>query len=77
LYIPKYNKAANEHEIFRFMRENPFAIIVSTNEGKIIATHVPVEIEENDQNQKVIRTHIAKANPMEKLFRKQRFACNF
>ncbi len=50
------------------MREKPFAIIVSTNEGKIIATHVPVEIEENDQNQKVIRTHIAKANPQWKNF---------
>ena len=63
MYIPKINRLQNESEIFRFMKENPFAIVVSDLNGEIIATHLPVEIEEDENGIKIIRTHMAKANP--------------
>ena len=45
-----------------FMRENPFAILVSTENGEPFATHVPVVIRESEGGL-LIRGHVAKANP--------------
>ena len=62
MYIPKINKLEEQETIFRFMQENPFAIIVSEINGEITATHMPVELEENDKGEKVLRSHMAKQN---------------
>lgn len=68
MYIPKINKINNQEEIFRFIRENPFAIIISNNNDGIIATHTPVELFVKPDGVTVLRTHIAKANPQWKNF---------
>lgn len=68
MFIPNNNLIADQQEIFRFMRENPFAIIVSNNNGEVIATHTPVELESDQEGRAIIRTHIAKANPQWKTF---------
>lgn len=70
MYIPKINKLEEQETIFRFMEENPFAIIVSELNGEIIATHMPVELEENDKGEKVLRSHMAKQNPQWNNFEK-------
>lgn len=63
MYVPKMF-AVEEHEtILRFMRENPFAIIVSEQEGNMVATHMPVEVEQFASGELVIRSHMAKQNP--------------
>lgn len=62
MYIPKYNLIKDEETIFRFMQENGFAILVSEYNGSMIASHLPVEIEEDENGEKIIRTHMAKAN---------------
>ena len=69
MYIPAINRLDDEDEIFRFIRENSFAIIISEEKGEIIATHAPVELEENDKKERILRTHIAKSNPQWKMFR--------
>lgn len=68
MYIPNNNLILNQEEIFRFMHENPFAIIINENNGEIIATHTPVEIESDEHGNPIIRTHIAKTNPQWKTF---------
>lgn len=70
MYIPKINKLTEQETIYRFMQENSFAIIVSELNGEIIATHMPVELEENDKGEKVLRSHIAKQNPQWNNFEK-------
>lgn len=55
-------------EIFRFMQTYSFATIVSTGKNGIVATHVPVEIEQSAAGNPLIRTHIARANPQWKEF---------
>lgn len=62
MYVPKYNLIKDSETIFRFMQENGFAIVVSTHEGLTVASHLPVEIEENENGEKILRTHMAKAN---------------
>ncbi len=68
MYIPKINKINDKDEIFRFIRENPFAIIISNNNDEITATHTPVELLVKPDGSAVLRTHIAKANPQWKNF---------
>ncbi|MBK7569746.1 MAG: FMN-binding negative transcriptional regulator [Bacteroidetes bacterium] len=70
MYIPKINKLTEQETIYRFMQENSFAIIVSELNGEIIATHMPVELEENDKGEKVLRSHMAKQNPQWNNFEK-------
>ncbi len=68
MYIPNNNLINNQAEVFRFMQENPFAIIINENNGELIASHTPVEIESDENGNPIIRTHIAKANPQWKTF---------
>ncbi|MBC8172562.1 MAG: FMN-binding negative transcriptional regulator [Chitinophagales bacterium] len=68
MYIPKINKLTDEDEIFRFIRENSFAIIVSIKNDQVIATHMVVELEQDEKGNKILRTHMAKANPQWKDF---------
>ncbi len=70
MYIPKINKLDEQETIFRFMHENPFAIIVSEINGEMIATHMPVELEETENGEKILRSHIAKQNPQWENFEK-------
>jgi len=70
MYIPKINKLDEQETIFRFMHENPFAIIVSEMNGEMIATHMPVELEETENGEKILRSHIAKQNPQWENFEK-------
>lgn len=68
MYIPTINKIANEEEIYRFIQENPFAIIVSNTNDGFMATHTPVELEKNEQGEYVLHSHIAKSNTQWKNF---------
>lgn len=42
VYIPNYFKVKNVDEIWDFVQKNSFATIVTTEQGKPIATHVPL-----------------------------------
>ena len=44
------------------MRDNPFAILISSTEEEPFATHLPMFVSETDDNL-VLRGHVAKANP--------------
>jgi transcriptional regulator len=62
MYIPEFNRVEDRKTALDFMRANPFAILVSTLDGKPFATHLPLVIRENG-NQVILRGHVAKANP--------------
>lgn len=68
MYIPKINRFGHDPEIYAFIRQHPFAIVVNMLDGKPWATHIPVELEENAEGEYVLRTHISKANPQWKAF---------
>lgn len=52
----------DKDEIFDFINKNSFAILVSQNEGKIIATHLPVLLKEDEGDRGFLYGHVAKAN---------------
>jgi transcriptional regulator len=67
VYIPKYFKVTSVDEIWDFVQKNSFATIVTTEQGKPIATHVPLQlIKEGDTY--YITGHMAYGNPQWRTF---------
>jgi len=71
-------KNENPSEIKAFIRENSFGILVSQLNGKPWATHIPMELEMDENGNDVLTAHIAKANPQWKDFeRNEEVLCIF
>ncbi|MCG8397480.1 FMN-binding negative transcriptional regulator [Bacillus atrophaeus] len=67
MYIPKYYKVTNVDDIWEFVQNNSFGTIVTTAQGKPIATHFPLQlIKEGDTY--YITGHIAYGNPQWRTF---------
>lgn len=52
----------DDNEIYDFIRQNSFAILVSSNNGKLNATHIPLFLNINESGKGVLYGHAAKAN---------------
>ena len=63
MYIPKIYENQNLEEVKQFIQENSFGILVSQQDGKSMATHIPLELSKNDDGNDVLVGHISKANP--------------
>ncbi|WP_066073672.1 FMN-binding negative transcriptional regulator [Neobacillus soli] len=64
MYIPKQYRM-NHDEAIQFMKSNPFALLITVDEHRPIATHIPIEIREDDG--KIYATgHIAYGNMQKK-----------
>ena len=59
MYISKLNRNENVEELHKFVRENGFAILISTVEGKPWATHIPLLLAADG---KKLSGHIARGN---------------
>ncbi|NOS90933.1 MAG: FMN-binding negative transcriptional regulator [Cyclobacteriaceae bacterium] len=57
MYRPAYAKNENEEDLRDFIRKNGFGIVVSTVEGKLWATHIPLILEGNK-----LHGHISRGN---------------
>lgn len=62
MYIPHYFRNHRLPELEEFIRKNPFATLINQHEGRPWATHIPVELEENEQGEKVFWCHVARSN---------------
>ena len=61
MYIPETYKNENPEEIKAFLKANAFGILVTHNDGKSLATHIPLKYTEH-QGTPVLHGHISKAN---------------
>lgn len=68
MYIPALYKNENEEEITAFLRQNSFGILVNLLDGHLWATHIPLELEQNESGKKLLCGHISKDNPQWKGF---------
>ncbi len=62
MYIPEHFRVHDHAETIAFLRANPFAILVSSANDAPFATHLPVFVQQKE-DQLVLRGHVAKANP--------------
>ncbi|QNL48233.1 FMN-binding negative transcriptional regulator [Olivibacter sp. SDN3] len=68
MYVPKQFRVEDQETIYQFIRENGFATLVSCSSDFPEATHIPIELEERGNGEKVLWGHMAKANPHWKSF---------
>ena len=68
MYIPEIYKNENFKEIKDFIQKNSFGILVNLTDGKLWATHIPLELDKNEQGEDVLYGHISKENPQWKSF---------
>lgn len=62
MYIPEHFRVRHDEDAIAFMRANPFAILISSNDTEPFATHLPLSVHMEEQKV-VLRGHVAKANP--------------
>lgn len=68
MYIPKYYKITNTEEIWDFVQKNSFATIVTTEQGKPIATHLPLTLHKKGDDY-YLTGHMAYGNRQWKTFK--------
>lgn len=62
MYIPKQFKVTDDKEIWSFLKKHSFATLVTTNNGRPVATHIPV-IVSRDEEKLIVSGHLAYGNP--------------
>ncbi|MFF2753630.1 FMN-binding negative transcriptional regulator [Psychrobacillus sp. NPDC058041] len=67
MYVPKYYKVTDFDEIKGFVQDNSFGTIVTTKQGKPIATHLPLGFNKIGDDY-YITGHMAYGNPQWKTF---------
>lgn len=70
MYVPELFQNENEDEIINLIRQNSFGILVNETNGEFWATHIPLEIEKNENGQYFLAGHLSKENPQSQSFAK-------
>jgi transcriptional regulator len=68
MYIPNHYKNEDHEAITRFLQNNSFGILVNQADGKLWATHIPLELVTNACGKEVLQGHLSKENPQWKSF---------
>ena len=62
MYIPKHFLNTNDDQAISFMQKYSFGTIVTSDNGRPVASHLPFLVQKNE-NGILISSHFAKANP--------------
>jgi transcriptional regulator len=63
MYIPKLYRVEDLNLICEFIRENSFGTLITRGTPYPIATHIPMELEQDGEGRHVLTGHISRANP--------------
>lgn len=69
MYTPKHYSNHNLDEIKEFVTQNSFGILINIVDNKPWGTHIPLELETDNEGNHLLVGHIAKANPQWKHFK--------
>ncbi len=78
MHIPHQYRNENLDEVKDFLKNNSFGILVNQVNGKSWATHIPLELDKDENGNAILVGHIAKANPQGSSFKnEQEVLCIF
>ncbi|QOG03891.1 FMN-binding negative transcriptional regulator [Flavobacterium sp. MDT1-60] len=63
MYTPEIYKNEDPESIRSFLKENSFGILINQTNGKLCATHIPMELEVSADGKEILQGHISKLNP--------------
>src|SRR4051794_11002682 len=61
MYSPHYNRFEDRDEILAFVRRHSFAVLVTSGEGGMRASHLP-SLVQDEEGRFVVEMHMARAN---------------
>lgn len=62
MYIPSYFRQEDRYQLLTYMQQHPFGILVSSQDGGPLATHLPF-VCETEGDRVVLYSHLSAANP--------------
>jgi transcriptional regulator len=68
MYIPKLYREEDRKTILQFLKQNNFPALVTYDGKRLVATHAPVEVVEDENGGLTIYSHMSRANPQWKTF---------
>jgi transcriptional regulator len=71
MYIPKLYREEEREGILEFLRQNNFPALVTYDGERSVATHMPVEVIEDENGGLTIYSHMSRANSQWKTFGEQ------
>ena len=71
MYIPKLYREEDREKNLEFLKQNNFPALVTHDGEKPTATHLPVEVLENENGSLTILGHMSRANPQWRSFGEQ------
>jgi transcriptional regulator len=63
MYIPDIYKNNNPEEVKNFLQKNSFGILINQTNGKLLATHIPLELDIDKNGKDILHGHISIENP--------------
>jgi len=70
MYVPHYFDDSSIEEVNDFIRENSFGILVNQTKGRLWATHIPMELVDENSNSRLVG-HISRGNQQWKGFKEK------
>ncbi len=70
MWVPKKYKITDNKIIENFIASVGLATLITKGSDFPIATHTPIELEYDENGNKILRGHIAKANPQSEILKK-------
>ena len=64
MYLPQHFEETSQQLLFDLIKAHPLATVVTLSESGLNANHIPLMIAENENGEKVLRGHVARANPI-------------
>ncbi|WP_047245008.1 FMN-binding negative transcriptional regulator [Maribacter thermophilus] len=68
MYIPNHYKNEDLSEVKDFIKHNSFGILINQVDNKPWATHIPLELDVDENGNDVLISHISRANPQWRSF---------
>jgi transcriptional regulator len=69
MYVPGYTRIEERAQITAFLHEYGFATLITQEEGRLCASHLPVLYDPATDGWGTLRSHMARANPQWRQFR--------
>lgn len=69
MHIPTHYKNENLEEVSAFLQQNSFGILINQTNGKLWGTHIPLELDKDEDGSDVLLGHVGKANPQGQNFK--------
>lgn len=68
MFVPDIYKNENKEEIHHFLEQNSFGILINQTNSKLMATHIPLELDTDSNGKLFLEGHVAIENPQWKGF---------